>query len=143
MKSFFTSIRFKLILGSILFFCVFSLGAYARPGIDKTAVLMTSMFERDAKTYVSAPVVLSPEEIERKEYEDAVTKKWQSSEHQSVCKNAAREIIALEFAQKYAKKSSTYASESKKFGLMTEYKLSDSLVAELNRIEQEQGRGQR
>ena len=140
MKSFFTSIRFKLILGSILFFCVFSLGAYARPGIDKTAVLMTSMFERDAKTYISAPVALSVEEIERKEYEDAVTKKWQSSEHQAVCKNAAREIIALEFAHKYSQKSSSYSKESEKFGLMTEYKLSDSLVAELNRIEKTQGR---
>lgn len=133
-------IQWKLILGSILFIAVFSLGAYARPGIDKTAILVTSVFERESKTFVAPQVKLSKEEAERKEYEEAVTAKWQSSEHQAVCKNAAREIIALEFAQKYAEKSSVYAAESEKYGLMTEYKLTDALVAELNRIEEEQGR---
>ena len=63
-------IQWKLILGSVLFLAVFSLGAYARPGIDKTAILVTSVFERESKTFVAPQVQLSKEEMERKEYED-------------------------------------------------------------------------
>lgn len=80
----------KAIAGAILFTIVFSLGAFARPGIDMTSMLVSSIFT--SKEVYSVPP---------SEYETEVNELWQSQSHQAVCKANAAATVSIQLARKY------------------------------------------
>lgn len=90
MKKIIISNKTKVIIYSIIFVFIFSLGAFARPGIDLTATLASSVFS-SKPSYVAPP----------SEYEAQVETLWHSDKHQAVCKANAAAAIALQLAHKY------------------------------------------
>ena len=91
MKNIFKSRKAKLIIETIFFVVSFSLGAFARPGIDMVGMLVSSVFVSKPEVYVAKPT----------EYEQAVNELWHSDAHQAVCRANAGATVALQFAHKY------------------------------------------
>lgn len=129
MKSFFTSIRFKLIISAVLFIAVFSAGAYARPGIDH----FTGLFKRSPQTFV-AP---------KSDYEKMVDGIMSSSAHQNLCRTLAQREVADTLAGEYSVLADTASEAINQYVNRVNMGVTWETVEETNRIEQEQGRGQR
>jgi hypothetical protein len=103
--------KWKIYGGIAIFVIAFSLGAYARTGIDKTYDVIATVFGGKKVEYV-APL---------SEYERLSQEAYNDPKHQAVCLAQARATVSLELTQKYL-------SETKKQQLLSEYELPLSLV---------------
>jgi hypothetical protein len=113
MKKFFASNSKKIVGFLVLFVVVFSLGAYARPGIDLTAELVSAVVFTKPVVYV-APL---------SEYEEKALAAFNDPKHQAVCLAQARATVSLELVQKYL-------TETKKQQALADYELPLSLIGE-------------
>ena len=126
MKEFFSSIRFKLIIGAVFFAAAFSMGAYARPGIDH----FTGMFKRSPQTYI-AP---------KSDYEKMVEGVMSSSEHRTLCRTLAQREVADTLASEYSTLADTASEAVNAYVNRVNAGVTWETVEETKRIEKAQGR---
>lgn len=113
MKKFFASHKKTVVLFTVLFVVVFSLGAYARPGIDIATEIVRAVVMPKPAVYV-APL---------SEYEQRSLDAFNDPKHQAVCMAQARANVSLELVQKYL-------TETKKQQAFANYELPLSLVVQ-------------
>lgn len=143
MKSYLIEHRFQFLLGSVLFVAVFSLGAYARPGIDHVASIVAPIFETKEEVYVAQKSVDRYQE----EFDNAVEAQMNTKQQKDLCLDQAKMIVADNLRDKYAVVSNNYdtiAADAKSRAKSTITKIangiSDETATATIKLEEKQGR---
>ena len=111
MKHLINSTKAKLIIASIIFVVVFSLGAYARPGIDNVSVITSALFSSKPQAQYVAP--LTPQEAIDKAVQDKIDQLWKSDKHQITCRNNAAYIVSAQLSSKMIDQTDLYSAMGK------------------------------
>lgn len=131
MKKFITSRKVKVIVGAILFAAVFSLGAYARPGIDLTGELISGMFGTKKVAYVA------PKSDEEKAIEALMARPG----HISFCRDVAEMEYKNKVAMEAVKRFDELAPRvTNKINILNEGGISAETIENTIKIEKAQGR---
>jgi len=126
MKTYLTENRFKFLLGAVLFTTVFSLGAYARPGIDRFA----GLFHKEPPVYVA----------KISDFDQAVLDYEHSTNHIARCHSQAKAQVSLEWANKFLGVSREEQERVEVLEMKAVNGISDETAKKTVQIEKSQGR---
>ena len=104
MKDYFTQNRFKFLGGAVLFVAVFTLGAFARPGIDNAIAIVAPLFQSKEEVYVAQKNVDRYQE----EFDKEVEKQMNTKQQKDLCLDQAKMIVGDNLRDKYAVVSNNY-----------------------------------